>query len=83
MSTSNPSSEVVQLPKGVTVEPGRETAQTNRQGLIVQGMDFPITLPNGSTTSVFIPYDEIHDTGLVAEKIAERVDAIMAVHNLS
>jgi hypothetical protein len=78
MSTSTPAS-VVQLPPGVVVQPGRETSQVNSQGQIEQGMVFPITLPSGSTTSVFIPYSAIHDTAYVQQVIAERVNAIMAI----
>lgn len=79
MSTSNPSAGTVQLPPGVVVQPGRETSQVNNQGQIEQGMVFPITLPGGSTTSVFIPYSAIHDTSYVQQVIASRVNAIMAI----
>lgn len=67
------------LPAGVTVGAGRETSQTNGQGQVVQGMVFPITLPSGSTTSVFIPYSEIHDTAKVQQLIDARVKAILAI----
>jgi len=69
----------VMLPPGVRVGPGRETSQTNQQGAVVQGMVFPIELPGGSTTSVFIPYSEVHDTAKAQALIAERVRAIMAI----
>lgn len=78
MSTSN-QSMTVQLPPGVVVQPGRETSQVNSQGQIEQGMVFPITLPGGSTTSVFIPYSAIHDAAYVQSVIAARVNAIMAI----
>jgi predicted aconitase with swiveling domain len=80
MSTSTPSSPApIQLPQGVTVQPGRETSQTNAQGAIVQGMLFPITLPSGSTTSVFVPYSVISNTSYVEGLIQARVNAIMAI----
>jgi len=63
----------------VTVGAGRETSQTNAQGQVVQGMVFPITLPSGSTTSIFVPYSAIHDTAYVQALIGERVKAIMAI----
>lgn len=79
MSTSSPSNTTIQLPPGVTVGAGRETSQTNQQGQVVQGMVFPITLPNGSTTSVFIPYTTLTNTAQVQQLISARVDAIMAI----
>ena len=69
----------IALPAGVTVGPGRETTQTNAQGTLVQGMVFPITLPLGSTTTVFVPYDVIHDTAYVQGLIGQRVQAVMAI----
>lgn len=69
----------VDLPPGVTVGAGYETSRTGGQGGIVQGMVFPITLPSGSTTTVFVPYSELHDTAKVHALIADRVRAIMAV----
>lgn len=79
MSTSTPAGGAIQLPAGVVVQPGRETSQVNSQGQIEQGMVFPITLPGGSTTSVFIPYSAIHDTSYVQQVIEQRVNAIMAI----
>lgn len=67
------------LPRGVSIGPGRETSQTNHQGAIVQGMVFPITLPSGSTTSVFVPYSEINDVARVQALIDNRVRSIMAI----
>ena len=79
MSASSPSSAGVQLPAGVTVGPGRETSQTTPQGAIVQGMVFPITLANGSTTTVFVPYSQITQVAQVPQLISDRVNAIMAI----
>lgn len=73
------SSGKVALPPGVKVGAGRETSSVNGQGAVVQGMAFPITLPGGSTTTVFVPYDEIHDTARVQAIVADRVRAIMAI----
>lgn len=69
----------VDLPPGVKIGPGRETTQTNGQGQIVQGMVFPITTPNGSTTSVFIPSGELENTAAVRAAIARKVNAIEAI----
>lgn len=85
MSTSTPdptattdNSRVV-LPPGVSVGAGRETSQANSQGQIVQGMLFPITLPSGATTTVFIPYAMISNTAWVQAQFTERIDAIQAI----
>lgn len=79
MSAGSQSSSMVTLPPGVVIQPGRETSQTTATGQIEQGMLFPISLPSGSTTSIFIPYTAIHDTAYVQGLIAERVQAIMAI----
>lgn len=76
---SSGSSGKIQLPKGATIGAGRETSQTNTQGAVVQGMVFPITTEGGSTTSVFIPYSEIHDTAKVSATINAKVAAIAAI----
>jgi hypothetical protein len=78
MTTESASSPVT-LPAGVAIGPGRETSQTNPQGQVVQGMVFPITLPNGSTTTVFIPYSQITNTQWVQEQFAQRVGSILAI----
>ena len=78
MSTQSDTSRI-DLPAGVSIGPGRETSQTNGQGVVVQGMVFPITLPSGSVTSAFVPYSEIHDTAKVKALIDGRVRAIMAI----
>lgn len=78
MSTQSAGSGV-DLPAGVTIGPGRETSQVNAQGAVQAGMVFPITLPGGSTTSVFIPYSDIHNTAQVQALIDKRVKAIMAI----
>jgi hypothetical protein len=77
-STPPPGPTIV-LPPGVTVQPGRETSQTNTQGQVVQGMLFPITLPSGSTTTVFVPYSLLANTEVVQQLFAQRVNAILAI----
>lgn len=69
----------VTLPAGVSIGAGRETSRTNGQGQVEQGMSFPITLPSGSQTSVFVPYSEIHDTAKVQSLIDDRVTAVTAI----
>ena len=76
---SGSSTGSVNLPPGVTIGAGRETAQTDEQGMVVQGMAFPIKLPNGSTSTIFIPYSELHNTAQVRQLIDSRVRAIMAI----
>lgn len=79
MSTSQPSGTSIQLPAGVTIGPGRETSQTNGQGQIAQGIAFPITLPGGTTTTVFVPYSQITNAAQVQALISARVNAITAI----
>lgn len=74
-----PSHVKIQLPAGVTVGAGRETSSTNAQGVVVQGIVFPINLPGGTVTSVFVPYGEIHNTAAVEKLITQRVSAIAAI----
>lgn len=85
MSTSTPSgsgsssSNTVTLPPGVTIGPGRETSQTNQQGQIVQGMLFPVTLPNGTTTTVFVPYALLQNASQVQALFEQRVNSLLAI----
>lgn len=79
MSTPANESNTVTLPPGVTVQPGRETSQVNGQGQVVQGMIFPITLPSGTTTTVFVPYTMIADTAYVQALFEQRVNAILSI----
>jgi hypothetical protein len=80
MSTNPPpGATTIILPPGVSVQPGRETSQTNPQGQVVQGMIFPITLPSGTTTSVFVPYSMIGDVAFVQQVFDTRIAGIMAI----
>jgi hypothetical protein len=74
---SNPSTVV--LPPGVTVGAGRETTQANPQGLIVQGMTYPVTLPSGTTTSVFVPYADVENIPKVQAIFDGRINALSAI----
>lgn len=62
MSTSDagtspaPSGPAATLPPGWMAGPARETSTTNQAGQVVQGVQIPLTSPNQSTTTVFIPY---------------------------
>ena len=69
----------VNLPPGVTVGAGRETTQTDEQGQVLQGVVFPLTTANGTRTSVFVPYGEIHDTAKVQALIDRRIRGILAI----
>lgn len=80
MSTSAPQpTTTITLPPGVTVGPGRETSQTNPQGQVVQGMLFPITLPNQTTTTVFVPYTQLQDLAYVQALFNTRIRSILAI----
>jgi len=72
----------VTLPAGVSISPGRETVQTGPTGTNVQGMLFTLTLVNGASTSVFVPYTLMDQTDVVASMFAQRIAAINAVSSL-
>ena len=78
-NTPTPTGGAIILPAGVTIGPGRETSQTTPQGQVVQGMIFPITLQNGTTTTVFIPYTSLTNTQQVQALFTERVAALQAI----
>lgn len=67
------------LPAGVSIGPGRETSQTNGQGQLDQGMVFPVTLPNGTNTTVFVPYSLMRQLPQVQALFDERIGAITAI----
>jgi hypothetical protein len=69
----------VSLPPGVKIGAGRETSTTNQQNQVIQGMSFPITTPNGSTSTVFLSYADLHDTAKASQIIAARAQAIQAI----
>lgn len=73
------SDNTVTLPPGVTIGAGRETSQTNQQGQVVQGMLFPITLPAGTTTTVFVPYTLLGNIEQVQALFSTRVNALTAI----
>jgi hypothetical protein len=65
MSTSTPDTTTgsqpaqVTLPTGWTAGPARETTATNQGGQVQQGVQVPINGPNGSASTVFIPYQTL------------------------
>jgi hypothetical protein len=72
-------SNTVTAPPGVTVAPGRETVQQGPSGNTIQGMNFVLTLANGATTTVFVPYAVLSNIALVESMFQQRVDAINGV----
>lgn len=69
----------VELPAGVKLGAGRETSRTNGQGQVEQGMSWPITLPSGTTTSIFVPAADLGNTAKVQSLIDDRVASIQAI----
>lgn len=68
------------LPPGVTVGPGRETSQPGANGQMSTGIVVPITLPNGTVTTMFFTYSELTSAPQsVSDAIATRVNAIQAL----
>jgi hypothetical protein len=76
---TSPAQNTVTLPNGARLGVGRETAQANRQGQVVQGMIFPITLPSGTSTSVFVPYSLLEDPSAVQALFTTRIQALAAI----
>lgn len=48
-------------------------------GAIVDGLNFPLTLADGTQSSVFIPYTTIKNTAAVDAVIQERIAAIQSI----
>lgn len=69
----------VRLPAGVKLGAGRETSQLNDANQVVQGMIWPITLPGGTTSSVFVPNTDLRDVSKVQADIAAKVAALTAI----
>jgi hypothetical protein len=61
MGTSTPAATpgagpTITLPAGYSTGPGRETTSTNALGQVQQGVVVPVTFPDGSQITVFVPY---------------------------
>ena len=69
----------VVLPQGWQIGPGRENAQTQPNNQVIQGLTYPLTSPNGTTTSVFIPYSMIGNLAQVQGLIDARTSGILAI----
>lgn len=69
----------LRLPAGVTLGPFRETSQTNAQGQVIQGVLFPVSFPNGSQTTVFVPYSLITNQQQVQTLFDERINGLLAI----
>lgn len=76
------SGPAITLPPGVAISPGIETSQLGNNNQTVPGMKFNLTLPNGTVTSVFVPYALMPNTDLVSQLFANRVASIDAVSAL-
>lgn len=76
---ASPGQQQITLPAGVSIGAGRETSQTNPQGQITQGMVFPVTLANGTTTTVFVPYALLASIPQVQALFNERIGALTAI----
>jgi hypothetical protein len=75
--SNTPNQGQVTLPPGVTVGPARETSQLNAQGQVVQGVNLPVSLPNGGALNVFIPYTALTNPAQVQQLLDERINAIL------
>lgn len=69
----------ISLPAGVSIGAGRETTQTNSAGQVIQGTLFPITLANGTSSSVFVPNSALSNLAGVEKLFADRVNALQAI----
>jgi hypothetical protein len=70
------------LPPGVSIEASRETSQSTPGGAIMQGMIYTLTLPSGTTTSMFIPYALSNNTAEIEALFAQRVAQIEAIKSI-
>lgn len=78
MSDDTPTN-AVRLPAGVKLGAGRETSQLSDAGQVVQGMVWPVTLSDGTTSSVFVPNADLHNVSKVQADIAAKVNALIAI----
>ena len=78
-TTSTPAGPTITLPPGVTLGAFRETSQTNSQGQIVQGVLFPVTFANGSTSTVFIPYSALGNQQQIQDLFDARLQGLAAI----
>lgn len=69
----------VVLPAGWSIPTWRETSQANAAGIIVQGVLFTLSSPQGQTTSVFVPNQILGATDAIQEAFSERIHAIQAI----
>jgi hypothetical protein len=69
----------LRLPTGVVLGPGYETSVSDAQGQVMQGVQYPVTLPGGTKTSVFVDYAGIHDLQYVQGLFNARIDALLAI----
>lgn len=77
-----PTGNVVTLPPGTSISPGREGVQIGPNGQNVQGMNYTLTLANGAQSNVFVPYVLMTQLDLVSQMFADRVNQINAVASL-
>lgn len=80
MSTSS-DYPTITVPAGVTIGPGRETSRVNRANQVQQGINFPLTLEDGTEFSVFLPYAELTNTAAAEATINARIAAVRAISN--
>lgn len=73
------SSGKVDLPAGWAITAGIETSQLNAHSQVVQGMRYSLTGPNGTTSTVFVPYSELEDIPKVQQLIDKRINALRAI----
>lgn len=70
----------VTLPAGWSAGPSRETTSTNQVGQIVQGIVVPISSITGATSTVFIPYDTLHQGAQAVQALFEqRISALSII----
>lgn len=69
----------ITLPPGVKIGPGRATTGPNGSGINVPGTVFGLTLPDGTTTSVFISDDMLSNLPAVESAINAKVAALSAI----
>lgn len=69
----------VVLPPNVQVHPGRETTQTNTQGMVEQGTLYPVTLANRTTTTVFVPNTALGNVPAIQAIFDQKLGSLAAI----
>jgi hypothetical protein len=83
MSSTSSDLATIQLPPGVTFAGWRETSQLGANGNVEQGIAFTLRLPEGGTTTVFIPHQFLNNTAAISAAFNRRLADIQSILGLA